>query len=225
MLDRISELTDAIETGEIIPDIDDHLLIAALQPGSAEPQPDAQQPAELNAANASATPRTVSRTIRLPVDLLDRMMAGVSDMIDALLNNETSFFRDAAVFSLIADRLLPQIAAQRQHDKRIRIWSAACSTGQEAYSLAMMFADQGKRWDGWKIEILGSDISRSAIQQARGALYSQLEVQRGLPIRQLIAWFDPVLDQGWRVKHGLGSTVTFMPTPRFTVTKPSSWKP
>lgn len=86
MLDRISELTDAIETGEIIPDIDDHLLIAALQPGSAEPQPDAQQPAELSAANASTTPRTVSRTIRLPVDLLDRMMAGVSDMV--LARNE-----------------------------------------------------------------------------------------------------------------------------------------
>lgn len=132
------------------------------------------------------------------------------DMIDALLNNETSFFRDAGIFSLIADHLMPQIAANRQREKRIRIWSAACSTGQEAYSLAMMLADQGARWDGWRIDILGSDISRSAIQQARGSLYSQLEVQRGLPIRQLIAWFDPVLDQGWRVKPALGSMVTFM---------------
>ena len=132
------------------------------------------------------------------------------DMIDALLNNETSFFRDTAVFSLIAGQLLPQVAANRQGQKRLRIWSAACSTGQEAYSLAMLIADQGARWEGWKIEILGSDISRSAIGQARGALYSQFEVQRGLPIRQLIAWFDPVLDQGWRVKPALGSMVTFM---------------
>lgn len=132
------------------------------------------------------------------------------DMIDALLNNETSFFRDAVVFSLIADQILPQLAASRQREKRLRLWSAACSTGQEAYSLAMLFADQGSRWDGWKIEILGSDISRSAIQQARGALYTQFEVQRGLPIRQLIAWFDPVLDQGWRAKPALTSLVTFM---------------
>lgn len=132
------------------------------------------------------------------------------DMIDALLNNETSFFRDAALFAQIAGHLLPQIAAGRQREKRIRIWSAACSTGQETYSLAMLIADQGARWDGWKIEILGSDISRSAIGHARTALYSQFEVQRGLPIRQLIAWFDPVLDQGWRVKPALGSMVTFM---------------
>ncbi|KKC26445.1 CheR family methyltransferase [Sphingomonas sp. SRS2] len=131
------------------------------------------------------------------------------DMIDALLNNETSFFRDAVVFSHIADQILPQIAANRQREKRIRVWSAACSTGQEAYSLAMLFAEQGDRWNGWKIEILGSDISRSAVQQARGGLYTQFEVQRGLPIRQLIAWFDPVLDQGWRAKPALTSVVTF----------------
>ena len=132
------------------------------------------------------------------------------DMIDALLNNETSFFRDASAFALIANDLLPRIAANRQREKRIRIWSAACSTGQEAYSLAMLFAEQAERWEGWRIEILGSDISRSAIHQARGALYTQFEVQRGLPIRNLIAWFDPVLDQGWRAKPQLASLVTFM---------------
>lgn len=131
------------------------------------------------------------------------------DMIDALLNNETSFFRDTGAFAQIADHLLPKLAAARDRERRIRIWSAACSTGQEAYSLAMLFADQGARWEGWQIEILGSDISRSAVRQARGGLYTQFEVQRGLPIRQLVAWFDPVLDQGWRVKPPLASMVTF----------------
>jgi chemotaxis protein methyltransferase CheR len=131
------------------------------------------------------------------------------DTIDALLNNETSFFRDPGVFSLIGDELLPRIAAHRQREKRIRIWSAACSTGQEAYSLAMMFADQAERWAGWRIEILGSDISRSAVEQARSGLYSQFEVQRGLPIRQLLAWFDHVLDTGWRAKPQITAMVTF----------------
>lgn len=131
------------------------------------------------------------------------------DTIDALLNNETSFFRDPGVFTLIGDELLPRIAANRQREKRIRIWSAACSTGQEAYSLAMMFADQGERWAGWKIEIMGSDISRTAVAQARGGLYTQFEVQRGLPIRQLLAWFDHVLDTGWRAKPQIAAMVSF----------------
>lgn len=131
------------------------------------------------------------------------------DMIDALLNNETSFFRDAAVFTHISQEILPRLAADRQREKRLRLWSAACSSGQEAYSLAILFAEQGERWAGWKIEILGSDISRSAVRQARSGLYSQFEVQRGLPIRQLITWFDPVLDQGWHAKPELSRLVTF----------------
>ena len=131
------------------------------------------------------------------------------DMIDALLNNETSFFRDTNVFTQISQEILPRLAASRQDVKRLRLWSAACSSGQEAYSLAILFAEQTELWDGWKIEILGTDISRSAVGQARNGLYTQFEVQRGLPIRQLIAWFDPVLDQGWRVKTELAELVRF----------------
>lgn len=131
------------------------------------------------------------------------------DMIDALLNNETSFFRDPNVFNQIGQNVLPRLAVERQGVKRLRLWSAACSSGQEAYSLAIMIAEQPERWQGWKIEVVGSDISRSAISKARSGLYSQLEVQRGLPIRQLLAWFDPVLDQGWRAKPELASMVTF----------------
>lgn len=131
------------------------------------------------------------------------------DVIDALLNNETSFFRDTGVFGQIGEEILPRLAIHRQAHKSLRIWSAACSTGQEAYSLAMLFAEQGERWDGWKIQILGSDISRSAVKKAREGLYTQFEVQRGLPIRHLISWFDPVLDQGWRAKPQLASLVNF----------------
>jgi chemotaxis protein methyltransferase CheR len=131
------------------------------------------------------------------------------DMNDALLNNETSFFRDTGAFAQITESLLPRLRTDRAGDRRIRIWSAACSTGQEVYSLAMLFAEQAEIWAGWRIEIFGSDISRAAIQQARTGLYSQFEVQRGLPIRKLVSWFDPVLDQGWRVKAELASMVTF----------------
>jgi chemotaxis protein methyltransferase CheR len=131
------------------------------------------------------------------------------DMIDALLNNETSFFRDPQVFTQISREILPRLAASREDVKRLRIWSAACSSGQEAYSLAMLFAAEPERWKGWKIEILGGDISRSAINQARSGLFSQVEVQRGLPIRELIAWFEPVPDQGWCANAELRSMVTF----------------
>jgi chemotaxis protein methyltransferase CheR len=131
------------------------------------------------------------------------------DMIDALLNNETSFFRDAAVFAQLSNEILPYLAASRRDVKRLRIWSAACSSGQEAYSLAILFAEQAERWAGWKIEIVGSDISRSAVRQARSGLYSQFEVQRGLPIRRLVAWFDPAPGQAWRAKPELASLVSF----------------
>jgi chemotaxis protein methyltransferase CheR len=131
------------------------------------------------------------------------------DTIDTLLNNETSFFRDVPVFEQIAGSLLPELAARRRHERRLRIWSAGCSTGQEAYSLAMIFAEQADRWAGWTIEILGSDISRSAVERARDGLYSQLEVQRGLAARRLVSWFDRVPDQGWRVKPEVAAIVGF----------------
>jgi chemotaxis protein methyltransferase CheR len=131
------------------------------------------------------------------------------DMIDALLNNETSFFRDTGVFNQIEELVLPRLTASRHGERRLRIWSAACSTGQEAYSLALMFAAQPARWEGWRIEILGTDISRAAVGQARTGVYSQFEVQRGLPIRMLVDWFDPLADKAWRVKSPLASMVNF----------------
>ena len=149
------------------------------------------------------------------VELLSNRMQRASerdlatDVIDALLNNETSFFRDPGAFTLIADEILPRLAERLQRRKRLRIWSAACSTGQEACSLAMLFAEDPERWAGWDIEILATDISRAAIQRARDGLYSQFEVQRGLAIRRLLAWFDPVLDRGWRIKPEIAARIRF----------------
>jgi chemotaxis protein methyltransferase CheR len=88
-------------------------------------------------------------------------------VVEALLNNETYFFRDRAPFDLLARYALPELSQKRQKSKRIRIWSAGCSTGQEAYSLGMLFAEDPEKWRGWTIDILGTDVSTSCVDRAR----------------------------------------------------------
>ena len=129
-------------------------------------------------------------------------------VVEALLNNETYFFRDRAPFDLIARSALPQLQQRRASSKRIKIWSAGCSTGQEVYSLAMMFAEEPLKWAGWTIDILGSDVSESAVERARTGTYTQFEVQRGLGIAQMIKWFEETTG-GWRAAEGLRKTVRF----------------
>ena len=119
------------------------------------------------------------------------------DVVEALLNNETYFFRDRIMFELLSRKVLPDLAAKRASTKRLSIWSAACSTGQEALSLAMLFRDQPAQWTGWTIDIVGTDISESAIDKARDAHYSQFEIQRGLSVSQMLAHFTET-PKGWR---------------------------
>ncbi len=132
----------------------------------------------------------------------------VAEMIDALLNNETYFFRDPAVFNTIREQVLPQLAAKLANRKQLRIWSVGCSTGQEALSLAMMFAEAPSTWDGWTIEVVGTDVSAKAIAAARRGVYSHFEVQRGLAIGQMLRFFDET-PTGWRVKPELARMVEF----------------
>jgi chemotaxis protein methyltransferase CheR len=129
-------------------------------------------------------------------------------VVEALLNNETYFFRDRAPFDLLARYALPQLAARRAKNKRIRIWSAGCSTGQEVYSLAMLFAEEPEKWRGWTIDILGSDVSTRCVDRARLGTYGQFEVQRGLAIGQMIQWFDET-SEGWRAVEALRRPVRF----------------
>ncbi|MGI8931803.1 MAG: CheR family methyltransferase, partial [Sphingomicrobium sp.] len=131
-----------------------------------------------------------------------------TQVVEALLNNETYFFRDRAPFDLIARSALPKLAERRKDCRRLRIWSAGCSTGQEAYSLAMMFAEDPRRWAGWTIDILGTDVSEGAVQRARDSIYTQFEVQRGLGINQMIRWFEEV-EGGWRAVEPLRRSVRF----------------
>jgi chemotaxis protein methyltransferase CheR len=129
-------------------------------------------------------------------------------VVEALLNNETYFFRDRAPFDLLARHALPELAQRRKDQKRLRIWSAGCSTGQEVYSLAMLFAEDPEQWRGWTVDILGTDVSTGCVDRARGGAYSQFEVQRGLGINQMIKWFEETTD-GWRAVEPLRKPVRF----------------
>jgi len=129
-------------------------------------------------------------------------------VVEALLNNETYFFRDRAPFDLLSRYALPELAKRRAKNRRIRIWSAGCSTGQEVYSLAMLFAEDPAAWAGWTIDILGTDVSTGCIDRARTGSYSQFEVQRGLGINQMIKWFEEC-DEGWRAVEALRKPVRF----------------
>ena len=131
-----------------------------------------------------------------------------NQVVEALLNNETYFFRDRAPFDLLARHALPQLATMRHSSKRIRIWSAGCSTGQEVYSLAMLFAEDPAKWRGWTIDVLGTDVSSHVVDRARAGLYSQFEVQRGLGINQTIRWFEEC-EGGWRAVEQLRKSVRF----------------
>ena len=129
-------------------------------------------------------------------------------VVEALLNNETYFFRDRAPFDLLARHALPELAIKRAKSKRLRIWSAGCSTGQETYSLAMLFAEDPAKWAGWTIDILGTDVSTSCIDRARAGTYTQFEVQRGLAIGQMIKWFEEC-PEGWRAVEALRKPLRF----------------
>lgn len=135
---------------------------------------------------------------------------GLNDQIvEALLNNETYFFRDRTPFDTLLGSALTRLEQARTREKRISIWCAGCSTGQEVYSLAMSFAEQRERWAGWKIDILGTDVSNAALERARKGLYSQFEVQRGLPVLQMIRWFEEEAGQQWQVSQQLRDAVRF----------------
>lgn len=130
------------------------------------------------------------------------------EVVEAMTTNESFFFRDNTPFDLFKTHVLPHLLSARAGSKRIRIWSAAASTGQEPYSLAMLLAEQRAALAGWKIEIIGTDISAEVLNRARAGLYTQFEVQRGLPINMLVKYFKKEGDQ-WRIAPELRDMVQF----------------
>ncbi len=130
------------------------------------------------------------------------------DCVEAMINNETCFFRDQANFALLTGPVLDNIRARRCETRRIRIWSSACSTGQEAYSLALAISENAEKWRGWDIQIVATDVSRKAISQARSGRYSQFEIQRGMPVMMMLKHFTQE-GEDWIAKSNLRGMVKF----------------
>jgi chemotaxis protein methyltransferase CheR len=126
-------------------------------------------------------------------------------IVEAMAAGETSFFRDRAPFQYFRDALIPQLA-RSSPGRSVKIWSAACATGQEIYSLAMLVEDMASEEGAPRIELAASDLSRVALERAQGGLYNQFEVQRGLPIRLLARHFEKTDDQ-WRLKPNIRQRV------------------
>jgi chemotaxis protein methyltransferase CheR len=130
------------------------------------------------------------------------------EVVEAMTTNETFFFRDRVPFDNFRKVILPRLLQERQDSRKIRIWCAACSSGQEPYSLAMLLDEEAHRLSGWSVEILATDLSRSAVNTARQGVYTQFEVQRGLPIAQLLRYFRQQGER-WRINEHLQSRIRF----------------
>ncbi|HUA60985.1 MAG TPA: protein-glutamate O-methyltransferase CheR [Verrucomicrobiae bacterium] len=127
-------------------------------------------------------------------------------IVESMTTHETLFFRDPAVFEMLRKDLLPELAKSRSSSRSLRIWSAACSSGQEPYSLAMTILESG--FADWKVEIVGTDLSSQILERAAGGTYLQIEVNRGLPAPLLIKYFQRVgLD--WRIQEPVRRMVRF----------------
>jgi chemotaxis protein methyltransferase CheR len=128
-------------------------------------------------------------------------------LVEALTTNETSWFRDGDPFTALRTTVVPALAPSRATTRRLRVWSAACSSGQEAYSTAITLLETPAVAD-WTIEILGTDLSSEMVQRARDGRYSQLEVNRGLPASSLVRYFERD-GAGWRVNANVRAMTKF----------------
>jgi chemotaxis protein methyltransferase CheR len=131
---------------------------------------------------------------------------GHRSVVDALTTNETSWFRDREPFTALTDTVLPELIASRAGQRSLRIWSAACSSGQEPYSLAMTM--QQSLPPGWRYQIFGTDISTEMIKRAGAGEYGQVEVNRGLPAQLLVQFFTRS-GTGWKISPALRQNITF----------------
>ena len=130
------------------------------------------------------------------------------DVVEAMTTNESFFFRDIKPFESLKNTVLPQLVPARKaaNAKKIRIWSAACSSGQEPYTIAMMLKEEPAILQGLDVEIIGTDISNEILDKAREGIYSQFEAQRGLPIQLLVKYFTQV-GEHWQINEDIRGAV------------------
>jgi len=130
------------------------------------------------------------------------------EIVEAMTTNESFFFRDAATFDVFRKTLLPNLITARGTNKTLRIWFAACSSGQEPYSIAMIIEEERAKLNGFNVEMVASDISGEMIERCRQGLYSHFEAQRGLPIQMLAKYFEKE-EHGWRIKAPMRERIKF----------------
>ncbi|MGH6940899.1 CheR family methyltransferase [Hypericibacter sp.] len=132
----------------------------------------------------------------------------IRDVVEAMTTNESFFFRDIKPFDQFKELVLPAMLKNRSGQRRLRIWSAACSSGQEPYSLAMILSEMAAQLAGWTIEIVATDLSSEILARAKEGVYSQFEVQRGLPVTLLVKYFIQSGDR-WQISPKIRSMVDY----------------
>jgi chemotaxis protein methyltransferase CheR len=144
-------------------------------------------------------------------DLVQKMKTGsaeplTAEVVEAMTTNETFFFRDKTPFDHLKDTMLPALLQARAGRRSLRIWCAASSTGQEPYSIAMCLKALGSAVAGWKIDIVATDLSQGVLEKSKAGIFSQFEVQRGLPIQMLVKHFTQIGDM-WQLNSDIRSMV------------------
>jgi chemotaxis protein methyltransferase CheR len=159
----------------------------------------------------------IARRIGVPhlADLVVKLKAPGSeplivDVVEAMTTNESFFYRDKVPFDQFREVIVPSLIKARAAQRRIRIWCAAASTGQEPYSLAMILKEMAVPLAGWRTEIIATDISNEVLEKARAGLYSQFEVQRGLPIQMLMKYFTQA-GETWQISPEIKAMVQYRP--------------
>jgi chemotaxis protein methyltransferase CheR len=132
----------------------------------------------------------------------------IADVVEAMTTNESFFYRDKVPFDHFRDAIMPSMLAARARERRVRIWCAAASTGQEPYSLAMCLKEMKEKVAGWRTDILATDLSTEVLEKAKAGLYSQFEVQRGLPIQMLVKYFTQTGD-AWQISPEIRAMVQY----------------
>jgi chemotaxis protein methyltransferase CheR len=137
---------------------------------------------------------------------MDNVLA--DEITEAMTTTESFFFRDIKPFDIFRETVLPNLLKARAQKKSFRIWCAAASSGQEPYSIAMVLKEFASQLAGWRVEIIGTDISKEMLEKAKAGLYSQFEVQRGLPVQNLVKYFKK-RDDLWQIDSGLRAMVQY----------------
>lgn len=145
-------------------------------------------------------------------DLVAKMKTGAEPLIiavvEAMTTNETFFFRDKVPFEHFRETIMPTMLEARKHRRAIRIWCAASSTGQEPYSLAVILKEMGASLSGWRVEIVATDLSQEVLEKSKSGIFSQFEVQRGLPIQMLVKYFTQI-NETWQLSPEIRAMVQF----------------